>query len=447
MTLCNAVQGVRRFCYRGDLKTMKLSFNSACVHGTYRAQAGQPQELPIAQSTTYRYYNTADVAAMFDLKSSTHMYTRISNPTVEALEGKMNLLEGGAAAVATSSGQAAILMALLNICEAGDHILASTNIYGGSHNLITVSFAKMGITHTLVDPDAPLEEILAAATPNTKALFAETIANPALTVLDFEKWSAAAKKLGVPLIVDNTLATPYCCRPLELGANIVVHSTTKYSDGHATSVGGMVIDGGTFDWEASGKYPGLTEPDESYHGLVYTKQFGNTAYAAKLRSQLLRDFGAVMAPQNAWLTHLGLETLHLRMQRHCENALALAKHLEQSPYVQWVSYPGLESSGDHAKAEKYLPNGCGGVLSFGVKGGLAAGTKFIENLEMTSLVVHVGDLRTSVLHPSSTTHRQLSEADQIAAGIRPELIRVSIGIEDIADIIADFDQALEKACK
>lgn len=426
---------------------MKLSFNSACVHGTYRAQSGQPQELPIAQSTTYRYYDTADVAAMFDLKSDNHMYTRISNPTVAALEGKMNLLEGGVAAVATSSGQSAILMALLNICQAGDHILASTNIYGGSHNLIAVTFEKLGISHTLINPNASLEEIIAAATPNTKVLFAETIANPALTVLDFEKWSAAAKAIGVPLMVDNTLATPYCCRPLELGADIVLHSTTKYSDGHATSVGGIVIDGGSFDWEASGKYPQLTQPDESYHGLVYTKEFGKSAYAVKLRSQLLRDFGAVMAPQNAFLTHLGLETLHLRMQRHCENALALAKHLQQSRYVQWVNYPGLETSTDHSLATKYLPKGCGGVLAFGVKGGLAAGKTFIENLEMTSLVVHVGDLRTSVLHPSSTTHRQLSEADQLAAGIRPELIRVSIGIEDIADIIADFDQALEKACK
>lgn len=426
---------------------MKLSFNSACVHGTYRAQSGQPQELPIAQSTTYRYYDTADVAAMFDLKSDNHMYTRISNPTVAALEGKMNLLEGGVAAVATSSGQSAILMALLNICQAGDHILASTNIYGGSHNLIAVTFEKLGISHTLINPNASLEEIIAAATPNTKVLFAETIANPALTVLDFEKWSAAAKAIGVPLMVDNTLATPYCCRPLELGADIVLHSTTKYSDGHATSVGGIVIDGGSFDWEASGKYPQLTQPDESYHGLVYTKEFGKSAYAVKLRSQLLRDFGAVMAPQNAFLTHLGLETLHLRIQRHCENALALAKHLQQSPYVQWVNYPGLETSTDHSLATKYLPKGCGGVLAFGVKGGLAAGKTFIENLEMTSLVVHVGDLRTSVLHPSSTTHRQLSETDQLAAGIRPELIRVSIGIEDIADIIADFDQALEKACK
>ena len=426
---------------------MKLSCNSACVHGTYRAQSGQPQELPIAQSTTYRYYDTADVAAMFDLKSDNHMYTRISNPTVAALEGKMNLLEGGVAAVATSSGQSAILMALLNICQAGDHILASTNIYGGSHNLIAVTFEKLGISHTLINPNASLEEIIAAATPNTKVLFAETIANPALTVLDFEKWSAAAKAIGVPLMVDNTLATPYCCRPLELGADIVLHSTTKYSDGHATSVGGIVIDGGSFDWEASGKYPQLTQPDESYHGLVYTKEFGKSAYAVKLRSQLLRDFGAVMAPQNAFLTHLGLETLHLRMQRHCENALALAKHLQQSPYVQWVNYPGLETSTDHSLATKYLPKGCGGVLAFGVKGGLAAGKTFIENLEMTSLVVHVGDLRTSVLHPSSTTHRQLSETDQLAAGIRPELIRVSIGIEDIADIIADFDRALEKACK
>lgn len=426
---------------------MKLSFDSACVHGTYRAASGQPQELPIAQSTTYRYYDTGDVAALFDLKSGDHMYTRISNPTVAALEGKMALLEGGVAAVAASSGQSATLMTLLNICGAGDHILASTNIYGGSHNLITVSFEKLGISHTLISPDSTLEEIVAAATPATKALFAESLGNPALSVLNFEVWSAAAKALGVPLIIDNTLASPYCCHPLKHGADIVIHSTTKYADGHATSVGGMVIDGGTFDWAASDKYPGLTQPDESYHGLVYTDAFGPAAFAVKLRGQLLRDFGAVMSPQNAWLTHLGLETLHLRMQRHCENALALAKHLQASPYVEWVNYPGLAGNRYYALAQKYLPKGASGVLTFGVKGGLAGGKAFIENLDMTSLVVHVGDLRTSVLHPSSTTHRQLSEAEQLAAGIRPELIRVSVGIEDIGDIVADFDQALEKACK
>lgn len=423
------------------------SFETNCVHGGYRAASGQPQEAPLVQSTTYRYYNNADVAALFDLESPEFMYTRLGNPTLAVLEEKMALLEGGVAAVSAASGQAATLMCMLNLCEKGDHILASTNIYGGSNNLLTVSFAGMGIDCTLINPDVSLDELLAAAKPNTKVLFAETLGNPALSVLDFEKWSAAAKKLGVPLVVDNTLATPALCRPLEHGANIVIHSTTKYSDGHATSVGGMVIDGGNFDWKASGKFKGLTEPNESYHGLIYTEKFGAAAFAAKLRSHLLRDFGCTMAPMNAYLTHLGLDTLHLRMERHSENALALASHLEQSPYVAWVNYPGLSSSPYFELAQKYLPNGQSGVLTFGVKGGLAAGARFIEHLKLTSLVVHVGDIRTSVLHPSSTTHRQLSEADQIAAGIQPELIRVSVGIENIKDIIADFDQALAAACE
>lgn len=423
------------------------SFETNCVHGAYRAGSGQPQEMPLVQSTTYRYYNNADVAALFDLDSPEFMYTRLGNPTLAVLEEKMALLEGGVAAVSASSGQSATLMCMLNLCEKGDHILSSSAIYGGSHNLLTVSFAGMGIESTLIDPDSTLEEILAAAKPNTKVLFAETLANPALTVLDFEVWSAAAKKLGVPLVIDNTLASSALCRPLEHGANIVIHSTTKYSDGHATSIGGMVIDGGNFDWAASGKFPGLTTPNESYHGIIYTEKFGAAAFAAKLRSHLLRDFGCTMSPMNAFLTNLGLDTLHLRMERHSENALALARYLEASPYVAWVNYPGLESNKNYKNASKYLPKGQSGVLTFGVKGGMAAGDKFVEALELTSLVVHVGDIRTSVLHPSSTTHRQLSEEAQIAAGIQPELIRVTVGIENINDIIADFEQALKAACE
>lgn len=420
----------------------KASLETLCVHGGYKAAAGQPQEPPLVQSTTYRYYNNADVAALFDLDSADFMYTRLGNPTLDVLEKKMALLEGGVAAVSASSGQAATLMTMLNLCGAGDHILASTNIYGGSNNLLTVSLRDMGIGCTLINPDVSLEELLAAAKPTTKVLFAETLGNPALSVLDFEKWSAAAKQLGVPLVIDNTLASPVLCRPLEHGANIVIHSTTKYADGHATCVGGMVIDGGNFDWAASGKFPGLTTPNESYHGLVYTEKFGAAAFAIKLRSHLLRDLGCTMAPMNAYLTNLGLDTLHLRMERHSQNALALAQYLEASPYVAWVNYPGLASSRYHTLAEKYLPKGTSGVLTFGVKGGLAAGAKFIEHLQLVSLVVHVGDIRTSVLHPSSTTHRQLSETAQIAAGIQPELIRVSVGIEALDDIIADFDQAL-----
>lgn len=418
------------------------SFDTNCVHGAYRARNGEPQNVPIVQSTTYRYDSCADVAAMFDLTSDSHMYSRISNPTVEQLEKKAAMLEGGTAAVATSSGQAATLVALLNICEAGDHILCATNVYGGTHNLVGVSFAKLGISSTFVANDSSLEEILAQARPETKVIMAETLANPALTVLDFEKWSAAAKALGVPLIVDNTLATPALCRPLELGANIVIHSTSKYFDGNASSLGGIVIDGGNFDWAASGKYPGMTEPDESYHGVVYTEMFPNCPFAVKARGQLIRDFGCYQNPMNAYNTITGMETLHLRMPRHCESALKLATFLENHPKVEWVNYPGLKSNASYALGQKYLPNGQGGILTFGVKGGLAAGQKLIESFSLTSLVVHLGDVRTCVLHPGSTTHRQLSEAEQVAAGILPELIRVSVGLEDADDLIADFEAAL-----
>lgn len=424
---------------------MDMKFETACVHGSYEAPQGEPQVPSIAQSTTYRYYDTDDMAAMFDLTSATHMYTRISNPNVQLLEEKMAMLEGGVAATAAASGQSATMICLLALLGPGDHILSSANIYGGTNNLVGVSFQKLGIQHTFVDQNLPYEVLKASAKPNTKALLAETLANPALSVLDFEKWSRLAKELGVPLIVDNTLATPWLCRPIEHGADIVIHSTTKYSDGHATSVGGMVIDGGNFDWEKNGKYPAITEPDDSYHGLRFSEAFGKAAFCVKLRGQMLRDYGCVMAPMNAWLTHMGLQTLHLRMPRHCENAQALAEYLEKSPMVDWVNYPGLAQNPYHALQQRYLPKGAGGVLTFGVKGGFACGRKFIESLKMTSFVIHVGDIRTSVLHPASTTHRQLSEEGQLQAGIRPEQIRVSVGCENIDDILEDFEAALRAA--
>lgn len=420
-----------------------MSFETQCVHGAYKAESGQPQVLPIVQNTTYRYYNSADVAELFDLESPNFMYTRLGSPTVNALEEKMALLEGGTAAIATSAGQAATLITICNICKAGDHVLSAANIYGGTHNLLGVSLKKLGIDVTFVDQDLPLEDIIAFAKPETKAIFGETLGNPALSILDFDKFSKAAKAIGVPLIVDNTLASPALCKPIEHGADIVIHSMTKYADGHASSVGGMVVESGKFDWAASDKFPGLVEPDESYHGLKFYEKFGGVAFTLRLRAVMLRDFGCTMAPMNAYLTHQGLQTLHLRMERHSQNALALAEYLSQHEMVEWVIYPGLKSDKYYDLAQKYLPNGTSGVLCFGVKGGKEAGEKFLSNLKLTSIVVHVGDIRTSVLHPASTTHRQLSEEEQIAGGIRPELIRVSVGLESINDIIADFDQALK----
>lgn len=420
-----------------------MSFETQCVHGAYKAESGQPQVLPIVQNTTYRYYNSADVAELFDLESPNFMYTRLGSPTVNALEEKMALLEGGSAAIATSAGQAATLITICNICKAGDHVLSAANIYGGTHNLLGVSLKKLGIDVTFVDQDLSLEEIIAYAKPETKAIFGETLGNPALSILDFDKFSKAAKAIGVPLIVDNTLASPALCKPIEHGADIVIHSMTKYADGHASSVGGMVVESGKFDWAASDKFPGLVEPDESYHGLKFYEKFGAVAFTLRLRAVMLRDFGCTMAPMNAYLTHQGLQTLHLRMERHSQNALALAEYLNQHEMVEWVIYPGLKNDKYYDLAQKYLPNGTSGVLCFGVKGGKEAGEKFLSNLSLTSIVVHVGDIRTSVLHPASTTHRQLSEEEQIAGGIRPELIRVSVGLESINDIIADFDQALK----
>ncbi len=423
--------------------TKKYEIETACVHGTYKAKNGEPQQLPIMQNTTYRYYNAKDVADLFDLESAGYFYSRLGNPTVNALEEKMALLEGGTAGIAASSGQSATLMTILNICKAGDHIISSISIYGGTYNLFGVTLRKMGIDVSFIDQDISLDEILSYKRPNTKVLFAETLSNPALTVLDFEKFSSAAKEMGVPLIIDNTLATPALCRPIEHGADIVIQSTTKYADGHASSLGGMVVEAGTFDWSLEDKFPEMTEPDPSYHGLKFYEKFGKIAFTLKLRAQMLRDMGCTMSPMNAYLTHQGLQTLHLRMERHCDNALALAKFLQSNKNVEWVIYPGLEKDKNHQLAIKYLPKGSSGVLTFGVKGGKIAGEKFLEKLELSSIVVHVGDIRTSVLHPASTTHRQLSDAEQLKAGIKPELIRVSVGIESIKDIIDDFENALK----
>jgi len=426
------------------MKNYKIE--TQCVQGTYKPESGQPRVLPIAQSTTYQYYDSDDVADLFDLKSATHMYSRISNPTVAELENKMALLEGGVGAVAASSGQAASTLAFLNICQAGDHIVAGSTIYGGTFNLLAVSLKKMGIEVTFINPDSTYDEIVGAAKENTKALFAETIGNPGLNILDFEKFSKAAKAMDVPFIVDNTVATPILCRPFEHGADIVIHSTTKYTDGHATSVGGVVIDGGSFNWD-NGKFPELVDPDPSYHGIQYVKDFGEAAYATKARVQMLRDYGMTMSPFNAFMFHLGLETLHVRMERHCENALKLARFLKDHDGVSWVNYPLLEDHPTYDLAKKYLPKGASGVLTFGIKGGNEAGKELIKHMDLTALVVHLGDLRTSILHPASTTHRQLTEEQQIEAGVLPDLIRVSIGIENIDDIIADFDKAIKAVAK
>lgn len=424
-------------------------FETRCVHGAYQAQSAQPQNLPIIQSTTYRYYNAPDVAELFDLDSPNHMYARLGSPTVDALEQKMALLEYGTAGMATSSGQAANLISILNIAEAGDHILSATNIYGGTYNLFNVTLRKLGLDVEFFDQDISAEEIAALVRPNTKALFGETLGNPALSVLDLEKFAKAAEMMGVPFIVDNTLATPALCRPIEYGAHIVTHSTTKFSDGHGTSIGGCVIEGGNFDWtikDADGnlKFPSMAAPDESYHGLNFYEKFGQAAFCTRLKAVLVRDLGCTMAPMNAYLTHQGLQTLDVRMERHVKNAQAVAEFLVNHPKVDWIIYPGLPGDRYYELAQKYMPKGASAVMSFGVKGGREAGEKLLENLQLASIVVHVGDIHTSVLHPASTTHRQLSEEAQRAAGIDPGLIRLSVGLETVEDIIADFAQALDK---
>ena len=413
------------------------------VQGSYNPANGEPRLVPLVQSTTYAYESAKGIADLFDLKAAGHMYTRISNPTVAEFEAKMTMLEGGVGALACSSGQAAISYALLNICQAGQHIVATQALYGGTFNLLSQTLPKLGITCTFVDQHAPAAEIAAAIQDNTRCLFAESLSNPGTEVLDFDKFTAIAQKARIPLIVDNTFPTPYLCRPFQLGADIVVHSSSKYIDGHATSLGGIIVDGGRFDW-ANGKFPEITEPDPSYHGLSYSETFKESAYIIKARVQLARDIGAVLAPMNAWLSNLGLETLHLRMERHCENATRLAEWLAADSRVQWVKYPGLKTDTNYTLAQRYL-KGSSGVLTFGVQGGAEAGERFMNSLKLAKLVVHVADLRTSVLHPASMTHRQLSAEQQMQAGVSPELIRVSVGLEHIDDIIADFDQALQAA--
>ena len=425
--------------------TKQLKPGSLCLHSGYEPKNGEPIELPIVQSTTFKYDNSDEMAMLFDLKKDGYFYTRLANPTSDAVARKICTLEGGVGAMLTSSGQAANFYAVFNICESGDHIVASTEIYGGTFNLFGVTMKKLGIECTFVNQDASEEEIQKAFRPNTKALFGETISNPGCKVLDIEKFARIAHRNGVPLIVDNTFATPVNCRPFEWGCDIVIHSTTKYMDGHATQVGGCVVDSGNFDWLAhADKFPGLCTPDESYHGLTYAKAFGKMGYTTKLVAQLMRDLGSIPGPQNAFLLNLGLETLAVRMERHCRNAEKVAQFLHDDPRVAWIDYPGLADDKSHALAEKYLPNGSCGVMAFGLKGDRETAIKFMDSLEMINIVTHVADVRTCVLHPASHTHRQLSEEQLQAAGIAPDLIRLSVGIEDVEDIIADIRQAMDK---
>ena len=420
-----------------------MKTETKCIQSGYTPGNGEPRVLPIYQSTTYKYDSSEHLGKLFDLKAEGHMYTRISNPTVACVEQKIAELEGGAGAMLTSSGQAASLIAIMNICKAGDHVVSSSTIYGGTFNLFEVTLKKFGISFTFVAPDANEVEIRAAFRPETKAVFGETIANPALTVLDIEKFAKIAHENNVPLIIDNTFATPILCRPFEFGADIIIHSTTKYMDGHAMVLGGAIVDSGKFDW-TSGKFPELTEPDESYHGVVYTRDFGSAAYITKARVQLMRDLGSAMSPMSAFLLNVGLETLALRVERHSENALKVAEFLEKNDKISWVNYPGLSDSPYKALADKYLPRGTSGVISFGIKGGKPAAVKFMDSLKMAAIVVHVADARTSVLHPASTTHRQMNDEQLVEAGITPDLIRMSVGIEHIDDILGDIKQALEK---
>ena len=416
-----------------------------CIHAGYTPASGEPRNIPIVQSTTFRYATSEAMGALFDLEAEGYFYTRLQNPTSDRVAAKICALEGGTAAMLTSSGQAANFFAVFNICSAGDHVVSSATIYGGTFNLFAVTMKRMGVEFTFVDPNCSEEELNAAFRPNTKAVFGETIANPALVVLDVEKFARAAHDHGVPLIVDNTFPTPVNLRPFEFGADIVTHSTTKYMDGHANCVGGAIVDSGNFDWTRyPDKYPGLCTPDESYHGVTYTERFGlGGAFVTKAVVQLMRDFGSTPAPMNAYFLNIGLETLHLRMPRHCENALTVAQYVKDHPKVAWVTYPGLEGDANYALARKYMPNGTCGVVTFGVKGGRKAAEKFMAGLKLASIATHVADAKTCVLHPASSTHRQMSDAELEAAGVSPDLIRLSVGIEDVKDILADLDQALE----
>ena len=422
----------------------KRSLDTICIQGGWQPKNGEPRVLPVYQSTTFKYETSEQMGRLFDLEEDGYFYTRLANPTNDAVAKKICDLEGGIAAMLTSSGQAANFYAVFNICSAGDHVISAATIYGGTSNLFTVTMKKMGIDVTLVDPDAPEEELEKAFRPNTKAVFGETIANPALVVLDIEKFARLAHKHGVPLIVDNTFATPINCRPFEWGADIVTHSTTKYMDGHAMCVGGCIVDSGNFDWEAhKEKFPGLTTPDESYHGIIYTQRFGKAAYITKATAQIMRDLGSIQSPQNAFLLNIGLETLHLRMPRHCENALKVASFLQNREDVAWVNYPGLKGDKYYDLAQKYMPTGTCGVISFGLKGGRKAAEVFMDKLKLAAIVTHVADARTSALPPASHTNRQLNDEQLKEAGVDPAMIRFSVGIENADDIIEDIRQALE----
>ena len=421
-----------------------MNINTKCVQGGYTPGNGEPRQIPIIQSTTFKYASSADMGKLFDLEADGYFYTRLQNPTNDAVAAKIAALEGGTSAMLTSSGQAASFFSIFNITSCGDHIISSSSIYGGTYNLFAVTMRRMGIDFTFVSPDCSEEELHAAFRPNTKAIFGETIANPALTVLDIEKFARVAHDHGVPLIIDNTFATPINCRPFEWGADIITHSTTKYMDGHGAAVGGCIVDSGHFDWTRyPDKFPGLCTPDESYHGVTYTERFGlGGAFITKATAQLMRDFGAVQSPQNAFYLNLGLESLHVRVRRHCENGQAVAEFLQQHPGVAWVTYPGLPGDKYYELSQKYLPNGSCGVVSFGVKGGRAAAEAFMGRLKIAAIETHVADARTCCLHPASATHRQMNDEELAAAGVSPDLVRFSCGLEDAEDLIADIDQAL-----
>lgn len=424
---------------------MENNKGTICVQGGWQPKKGEPRVLPIYQSTTFKYDTSDQMGRLFDLEDSGYFYTRLQNPTNDAVAQKICDLEGGAAAMLTSSGQAANFYAVFNICEAGDHLICSSNVYGGTFNLFGVTMKKMGIDVTFVDPEITPEDLDKEFKPNTKCVFGESISNPSLVVLDFEKFSKAAHSHGVPLIVDNTFPTPINCRPFEYGVDIVTHSTTKYMDGHAMAVGGAIVDSGNFDWQAHGdKFPGMTQPDDSYHGIVYSEKFGKAGYITKATAQVMRDLGSIPSPQNSFLLNVGLETLHLRMPKHCENAYKVAKWLSENDKVAWVNYPGLEGDKYYERAKKYMPNGTCGVLTFGIKGGREASIKFMDSLKFIAIVTHVADARSCVLHPASHTHRQMTDEQLIEAGVQPDLIRFSVGIEDAEDIIADLEQALNQ---
>lgn len=420
----------------------EYGLETKCVQAGYTPKNGEPRIMPIVQSTTFKYESSEQMGRLFDLQESGYFYSRLQNPTNDMVAARIAALEGGVGAMLTSSGQAANFYSIFNICQAGQHVVASAAIYGGTFNLFNVTMKKLGIDFTFVSPYATEEELEAAFRDNTRAVFAETLSNPSLDVLDIEKFANAAHRHGVPLIVDNTFPTPINCRPFEWGADIVTHATTKYMDGHAMTVGGAIVDSGKFDWTQNDKFPGLTTPDDSYHGVVYTESFGNAAYITKATTQLMRDLGSIQSPHNAFLIGIGLETLALRMKQHCANAQKVAEYLEQHEKVTWVNYPGLKSNENYELAKKYMPSGTSGVVSFGVKGGREAATKFMDSLKLAAIVTHVADARTCVLHPASTTHRQLTDEQLEAAGVKPDLIRFSVGIEDAQDIIADIEQAL-----